>query len=119
MIGLRERILIVAPVGAMGGVFDMPDDFAEHPIFGDSAKFAAVHAFWIVPDNENLSSGIQPLDFFNQDAISRLSKNDQVARANGAQPARDTGNEDKIPFVNLGHQTVARDLNEPKNHRSG
>ena len=81
-----------ASVGGMGGRFgelgkglsrlwNMPENFASQPSFGNRTKVAAVRALWMCADDKDfIVLGIDVLDAFDHCTVNRMFEDHDITR---------------------------------------
>ena len=100
-------------VQGLSGLWDMPENFASQPTWGDGAKVTAVGALGMRADDKDFPGlGVNVLNLFDHCTVNRMLENDDIPRFERTQNKGERGSDHVISCVVFGCQAVARDFNE-------
>jgi hypothetical protein len=77
----------------------MPDDFSDDILMPDGTENPAIDAIWVAADDLNLSITVSGLYSLDQQAVTRLTKGNDISRRDRRKEKGDFANQYKIPFL--------------------
>lgn len=97
----------------LSGIWDVPEDFAIQPAWGNRTKVTAVCAIEMSSNDKELAGqGVNILDLFDHCTVNRMFENDDITRSDRTQQIRDVGDDQVISLIIFGFQTVPGDFDQ-------